>query len=96
MAHFIGEAKDAPLASARDFSHREMLFLITNERVRCIDDLLLRRTMLGIEGRVTPALVAETAGLMAQAFDWTEDAKAEAVQNFETIMAGRHKVRAVV
>jgi glycerol-3-phosphate dehydrogenase len=96
VARFIGEATDAPLASARDFSHREMLFLIANERVRSIDDLLLRRTMLGIEGRVTPALVAETAGLMAQALDWTENAKAEAIRNFETIMARRHKVHAAV
>ena len=38
--------------------------------------------MLGIEGRVTPELVAETAGLMAEAFGWTEAEKAEAVDEF--------------
>ena len=94
VARFIGEGPDAPLASAPDFSRREMLFLIGNERVRRIDDLLLRRTMLGIEGRVTPELVAETAGLMAEALGWTEAEKAEAVADFETIMARRHKVQA--
>ena len=50
VARFIGEGPDAPIAAAPDFSRREMLYLIRNERVRRIDDLLLRRTMLGIRG----------------------------------------------
>jgi glycerol-3-phosphate dehydrogenase len=73
-----------------------MLFLINNERVRRIDDLLLRRTMLVIEGRVTPVLVTEAAVLMAEALGWTEAEKAEAVADFETIMARRHRVQAAV
>jgi glycerol-3-phosphate dehydrogenase len=96
IARFMGMEQDAPLIAAPDFSRREMLFLIANERVRRIDDLLLRRTMLGIEGRVTPDLVAETADLMAQAFGWDGAEKAGAVQNFETIMARRHTVQAAV
>lgn len=96
VARFIGEAEDALLTSAPDFSRREMLFLIANERVRRIDDLLLRRTMLGIEGRTTPELVAEAAGLMAEALGWSETGKAEAVENFETIMARKHRVHATV
>ena len=96
VARFIGEAPDEPLVSALDFSRREMLFLIGNERVRRIDDLLLRRTMLGIEGRVTPELVAETAGLMAEALGWSEADKAESILDFETIMARRHRVQAAV
>jgi glycerol-3-phosphate dehydrogenase len=94
VARFIGEAEDAPLASAPDFSRREMLFLIANERVRRVDDLLLRRTMLGIEGRVTPELVAESAGLMAEPLGWSDACKAESILDFETIMARRHRVQA--
>ena len=94
VARYIGEGPDAPIASAPDFSRREMLYLIGNERVRRIDDLLLRRTMLGIEGRVTPELLAETAGLMAEALGWTQAEKLEATADFETIMARRHKVQA--
>ena len=96
VARFVSQGPDAQLASAPDFSRREMLFLVANERVRRIDDLLLRRTMLGIEGRVTPELVAETAGLMAEAFGWTEEERAEAVAELNTIMARRHKVQAAV
>ena len=94
VARFIGEGRDRPLTSATDFSRREMLFLIINERVRRIDDLMLRRTMFGIEGRVTPALVAEGAVLMAEALGWTEAETAEAIADFEAIMARRHKVQA--
>jgi glycerol-3-phosphate dehydrogenase len=96
VARFIGEAPDAPLTSAADFSRREMLFLIGNESVRRIDDLLLRRTMLGVEGRVTPELVAETTGLMAEVFGWTDTERAEAAADFETILARRHRVQAAV
>ncbi len=52
--------------------------------------------MLGIEGRVTPELVAESAALMAEALGWTEAEKAEAIRNFDSIMARRHKVQAAV
>ena len=96
MARFVSEGPDTGLVSAPDISRREMLYLIANERVRRIDDLLLRRTMLGIEGRVSPELVAEAAGLMAEAFGWSEEEKAGAVENFETIMARRHRVQAAV
>jgi glycerol-3-phosphate dehydrogenase len=96
VARFLSQGSDAALASAPDFSRREMLFIINNERVRRIDDLLLRRTMLVIEGRVTPVLVTEAAVLMAEALGWTEAEKAEAVADFETIMARRHRVQAAV
>jgi glycerol-3-phosphate dehydrogenase len=44
IARFVAGGEDAPLAAAPDYSRREALYLIENERVRDIGDLLLRRT----------------------------------------------------
>ncbi|MCX5515372.1 glycerol-3-phosphate dehydrogenase [Kaistia algarum] len=93
VARFIGEGPDAPLHHAGDHSRRELLFLILHERVREIGDLLLRRTALGIEGRISPSLVEEVAGIMADPLGWSEAERAGAVGRFETIMSRRHRVQ---
>ncbi|WP_034853249.1 glycerol-3-phosphate dehydrogenase/oxidase [Inquilinus limosus] len=94
VARFLGEGPDAPLAAAPDYSRRELQYLIETERVRDIGDLLLRRTLLGMEGRVTAALVAEAGGLIASVLGWTEAEAAAAAARFEDIMARRHRVQA--
>lgn len=95
MARFIAEGPDAPLAAAPDYSRREMQYLIETERVRDIGDLLLRRTLLGMQGRITPALVTEATGLIAPALGWAADDATAAITRFEHIMARRHRVQAV-
>ncbi|MGK9169930.1 glycerol-3-phosphate dehydrogenase/oxidase [Inquilinus limosus] len=95
IARFLGEGPDAPLAAAPDYSRRELQYLIETERVRDIGDLLLRRTLLGMEGRITAALVAEAGGLIASVLGWTEAEAAAAAARFEDIMARRHRVQAV-
>ena len=68
-----GRAGRGALLPAPDYSRRELLFLIEHERVREIGDILLRRTTLGIEGRIDAPLTAEVAALMASAFGWSDD-----------------------
>jgi hypothetical protein len=40
--------------------------------------------------------VAETTGLMAEVFSWTDTERAEAAADFEIILARRHRVQAAV
>lgn len=94
VARFLGEGPDAPVAAAPDYSRRELQYLIETERVRDIGDLLLRRTLLGMEGRITPALVAEVGDLVASALGWTEAETTAAATRFDDIMARRHRVQA--
>tara|TARA_R110002020_G_scaffold109430_14_gene253107 strand:- start:3731 stop:5428 length:1698 start_codon:yes stop_codon:yes gene_type:complete len=94
VARFMAAGADAPLRFAPDYSRREILFLVEHERVRELGDVLLRRTMLGIEGRVTPELLAETADLLAAPMGWSEAEKTAAIGRFNQTFARRHRVQA--
>ncbi len=93
VAAFMAMGSDAPLKSAPDYSRRELLFMITHERVRDIGDILLRRTTLGIEGRITPDLLTEALDLVASALGWAEAEKTSALERFRKIFARQHHVQ---
>jgi glycerol-3-phosphate dehydrogenase len=94
VARYMARGEDAPLAAAPDYSRRELLFLVESEKVREIGDLLLRRTTLGIEGRITQTLIDETAGLMGSALGWDAETTGAAVERMSATLAKRHRVRA--
>tara|TARA_Y100000815_G_scaffold34678_1_gene28820 strand:+ start:10018 stop:11595 length:1578 start_codon:yes stop_codon:yes gene_type:complete len=54
---------DRPLAALPDYSVEELAWIIRNERVGTLDDLLRRRTTIEISGALTPAVRDEITGL---------------------------------
>jgi glycerol-3-phosphate dehydrogenase len=93
VAAFMAEGDDAALASAPDYSRRELLFLIENERVREIGDILLRRTTLGIEGRINAELTSEIAALLGSTFGWSVEETSKAVARFNETIEHRHRIQ---
>lgn len=93
VADFATAETDGPLAAANDYSRREILFLVENERVRELGDVLLRRTTLGIEGRITPDLVTEVAGLIAGPLGWSEADRLAAIDRFNHTFARRYRTQ---
>ena len=93
VATFIGRGQDGPLKSVPSYSRQEFAFLAQQEKILHLDDLLLRRSMLGMLGRLTRELVEEAAGVLAESLHW-QDArtKAEVGRTLE-ILADRHAVR---
>jgi glycerol-3-phosphate dehydrogenase len=92
IAEFIKDAEDAPLASLPEYSKREILFLIQHEKAKHLDDILLRRTMLAMLGRLTRDAVLEVNDLFSEAQDLNAGQKnAEAERTFR-LLADRHKV----
>ena len=76
-----------------DYSRREIAWLTEREHVRDLSDVLLRRTSLGIEGRVDAAVIAEVAGIVGDTLGWTAGERAAAVARTEDVIARRHRVR---
>lgn len=70
VAAFIARGNDRPLESLPGYSAREIIYLCTEEPVRRLADLLLRRTAIAMEGLLTPAVIAETAELAAGPCGW--------------------------
>lgn len=61
---------DVPLRHHADYSLGEIQALVANEWVVSLSDVLYRRTTLAFSGQLTPALVAEIAGVMASMMGW--------------------------
>lgn len=89
----IARQPDQPLKSLPDFTRREVIFLCQQEQVVHLDDILLRRTLLAMLGRLTRAAVEEMSDAAGESLGWDEGRKkAEAARALE-LLASRHEVR---
>jgi glycerol-3-phosphate dehydrogenase len=93
IASFMNGGTDRELHSLPDYTRREVIFLAQHEKVRHLDDFVLRRSMLAMLGRLTHDSVHELAGVLGNALGWSdEQVSAEAARTL-SILADRHGVR---
>ncbi|GAB1470412.1 glycerol-3-phosphate dehydrogenase/oxidase [Chloroflexota bacterium] len=93
VTNFMKLADDAPLKSLPEYSQREIIFLAQYEKVKHLDDLLLRRTMLAMLGKLSHAAVLEIAEILAGVLSWNDDQKKAEVERTLRLLADRHRVR---
>ena len=93
MAEFIQRGEDTPLKSLPDYTKREIMFLAQNEKAIHLDDLLLRRTMLAMLGRLTAENIQEIADVMGEALAWSPEQKNAEAERTVRLLTNRHKVR---
>lgn len=94
VAAFIAADEDKPLRSQPDYSRREVLYLIEQERVAHIDDILLRRSALAMLGYVTGDLLQELASITAAALGWSEEQQQAEIQRTIKILETHHRIPA--
>jgi glycerol-3-phosphate dehydrogenase len=86
VAAYMKAGPDAPLAHHRGYSRREIEFIARHERVVHLEDLILRRTLMGMLGEVTLPLLEELAAIMAPVLAWSQpDAAAEVARTVELL-----------
>ncbi len=73
VTDYMKAGPDAPLASHAGYSRREIEFMALNERVVHLDDLIMRRTLIGILGELTLPLLSELAAIVAQVQQWPKE-----------------------
>lgn len=92
VAAFLAAAPDAPLAHHPGYSQREIIYLTQTEQVAHVDDLLLRRSLIGMLGELTPALLHEVAAIVGSTLGW-DDARREAeIARVVNLWQTRHSV----
>jgi glycerol-3-phosphate dehydrogenase len=79
LARAIAASADKPLATLPGYSRAEMAWLCREEPLRRLSDLLFRRTTIAMEGLLTPAAIAEAAGIAADALDWSAERTAQEI-----------------
>ena len=95
VATFINRdaAGDEPLKTLPEYTRREIAFLAQSEKAIHLDDILLRRTMLAMLGRLTKTNVEEIADAMGAAIGWSVEQKNAEVERTLRLLADRHGVR---
>jgi glycerol-3-phosphate dehydrogenase len=93
IATYMNGGTDFIVKGLPDFSLREIVFLVQHEKVYHLDDLLLRRSMLAMLGRVTHEMTEELARVVGNTLGWSEEQKAAEVKRTVAILADRHGVR---
>ena len=78
MIAWMQAGADRPLEHLDGYSQREIQFMAAQEKMAHLDDLILRRTLVGFLGRVNRAVLDELAAAAAPALGWSEaDARRE-------------------
>ncbi|MCE9644488.1 MAG: glycerol-3-phosphate dehydrogenase/oxidase [Chloroflexi bacterium] len=93
VANFIKQAADEPLKSLPEYTRREIRFLVQNEKVQRLDDLLLRRTMLAMLGYLTRPQLEELAQVIGESLGWDAERKNAEVARTVRLLADRHGVQ---
>ncbi len=92
IAMFIAAGEDAPLKAKPDYSQREIAFLARQEKIIHLDDLILRRSLLGMLGFVNGELLTETGAVVGDVLGWSADETAREIARARDILVTRHGV----
>jgi len=91
LAH-IAAVGDAPLAHVEGYGRAEIDWIARNEMVRHLADIVMRRTTLAIEGRLTAAGIGEIAGVAAAALGWSDERRKEEISAVTAHLARFNRV----
>ena len=83
---------DVPLKYLPQYSRREIEFLAAQEQVIHLDDLILRRTLMGILGQVNRPLLDELAGIAAPVLGWSPETTRNEVERAANILQARYGI----
>ncbi len=86
-------ANAAALKTTPDFTREEIEAMAKREKIVHLDDLLLRRTILGYLGQLNRPLVEQLADWLGDALGWDGKRKKDEVRRAAEILADRHSVR---
>ena len=92
LAERLAVAGDDPLRHAPDYSVAELRHLCHETGVVHLADLVLRRTLIAISGKVTDALLAELADIAAEALGWDAARRSQELHACAELLRERHGV----
>ena len=94
MARAVAEAETAAASAPNlaDFSAAEIAWIVENERVTRLEDIVERRTLLAFEGRVTRDLLEALADIAAPLLGWDAARRVAEVSATVRLLTDRHRM----
>jgi glycerol-3-phosphate dehydrogenase len=93
LAFRFAGAGERPLRNAPDYTDTEIAYLCSETGVVHLADLVVRRTLLAILGKVTDALLAELSQVAGAALGWNAERRRAETRDCASELRERHRVR---
>ena len=88
----FARGNNAPLDSLPEYSRGEIAFMAAHEKVVHLDDVLLRRSMAAMLGRVTHEVVREVAEVLAAQVGWDPSVRESEISRAMEILRDKHQL----
>lgn len=72
IAEYISEQGRCPLDSLDQYDRGELRYILENENVVHLSDLLMRRTPIALGGHLSRAVIEETSKIAAETLEWSD------------------------
>ncbi len=86
---------DQRLTDAPDYSTAEIEWLVRNEHVTHLDDIVMRRTTLAISGRLSRRDLHVISKIAATALNWDESRQMMEIERTTDMLTKRHRIKFV-
>lgn len=94
VAVYITAGQDEPLRGLPDYSRRELRFIAETEKVVHLDDIILRRSLLGMLGQVNGDILLQLGDIVGPALDWSAERTCQEIERAADILQHQHGVPA--
>ncbi len=94
VAQFIMAEQDTPLRHQPSYSQREIIFLATNEEVIHLDDIILRRSLIGMLGLIDGDVLQQLGEIVGVVFGWSDVQVKQEIERAANILQHKHGVPA--
>jgi glycerol-3-phosphate dehydrogenase len=92
VAREVAASDDRAIHGAAAYTVAEIAYLVRHERVTCLADLVLRRTLAAIGNRINPAMIEDCARIAAQVLGWDEPRRERELAQTWQLLRERHGV----
>jgi glycerol-3-phosphate dehydrogenase len=92
VAAFSSSGEDQMLQRLPDYSQREIAFICLNEKVVHLDDLILRRSLIGLLGHATGNVLKELGQVAGTALGWSPEQIQQDIERTAALLHQRHGV----
>ncbi|WP_204536848.1 glycerol-3-phosphate dehydrogenase/oxidase [Arthrobacter tumbae] len=89
---FLAAGEDLPLETTREVSARELEYMVRQEQVQHISDVIIRRTALAFNGLVSAELIDELADVLGTHLGWTATERKNEIEDTRRLLQEQHKV----
>lgn len=92
LLEWLADYHDSELSSLSDYTKGELSYILEHEYVETTLDVLLRRTSIAIEGKLTNPVFDEISTLVAQYFNWSDSEQVTDRMNTKQVLSRFHGV----